>query len=202
MDYIEKKKEVETKLKDILSERRYMHTVGVVDTASEMAEIYGYDADKAKLAAVLHDLAKDYSSVAQLRKCKEAGIELSAVEEANTELIHAKLGAVLAKTEYGIDDDEICEAIKWHTTGKPDMKLLEKIIFVADYIEPGRDKAPNLDAIRKIARKDIDDAVYYIMRDTLYYLYMTQPYAVDEMTKKAFEYYKAIFKTKHDKEEI
>ncbi len=202
MVYLEKFREVEAKVKDILTDKRFAHTLGVIDTAAELAKKYGCDIDKAKLTAMLHDCAKDYSAVAQLRKCKELGIELSEIEENNNELVHAKLGAALIKSEYGIDDEEISEAIKWHTTGKPEMNLLEKIIFVADYIEPGRNKAPNLEQIRKVAFEDIDDAVYYIMRDTLYYLYLNNPFAIDDMTKKAFDYYKPIFKNKHEKEDF
>ncbi len=202
MVYSEKIKEIESRIKDILSDKRFAHTLGVVNTAEALAAKYGCDVDKAKLTALLHDCAKDYSAVAQLRKCKELGIELSEIEESNTELVHAKLGAALIKSEYGVDDEEISEAIKWHTTGKPEMNLLTKIIFVADYIEPGRDKAPNLDPIRNVAFEDIDDAVYYIMRDTLYYLFMNNPFAIDDMTKKAFDFYKTIFKNKHEKEDF
>lgn len=200
MNYLDKLKETEIKIKDILSEKRFAHTLGVADTSYKLAQKYGCDADKAKLAAMLHDCAKDYTAVAQLRKCSELGIEVSELEENNTELIHAKLGAALIKSEYGIEDEEIEEAVRWHTTGKPDMSLLEKILFVADYIEPGRDKAPNLSEIRKVAFEDIDDAVYYIMRDTLYYLFMNNPFAIDDMTKKAFDFYRPVFKNKHDKE--
>lgn len=202
MDYFEKLQEVEAKVKDILSDKRFMHTLGVVETAAKLAERYEYNIDRAKLAAMLHDCAKDYSTALQLRKCRELGIELSEIEESNNELVHAKLGATLIKTEYGVDDEEISEAIRWHTTGKPEMSPLEKIIFVADYIEPGRYKATNLESIRRIAFEDIDDALYYIMRDTLYYLFMNNPFAIDDMTKKAFDYYKLIFKEKNKKEEF
>lgn len=92
--------------------------------------------------------------------------------------------------EYGINDKEIVSAILNHTTGKPNMSLLDKIVYVADYIEPRRNKAPNLTEVRKLAFMDLDEALYKILSDTLAYL-DDGPGEVDEMTVKAYEYYKA-----------
>lgn len=194
--------QLEHKLQKVLSKHRYQHTVGVTCTTIPLAMNFGADVKRTEIAGVLHDCAKAYSEEEQLHMCRENNIELTDVEEKNPNLLHAKLGEFLAKTEYGIDDEEILSAIRWHTTGKPDMTLMEKIVFVADYIEPGRTQAPNLDRIRKIAYTDIDAAVFYILRDTLLYLYTTNPFAVDQTTKAAFEYYKAIFRERDNKEEM
>ena len=101
--------------------------------------------------------------------------------------------AMLAKVKYDIDDEEVLGAIRWHTTGKPNMNLLEKIVYVADYIEPRRDKAPNLKEIRKLAFMDLDLALLKILEDTLGYL-GDSPEEVDSMTRETYEYYKAQIK--------
>lgn len=194
--------QLEHKLQKVLSKHRYQHTVGVACTTIPLAMNFGADVKRTEIAGVLHDCAKAYSEEEQLRLCHENNIALTEIEEKNPNLLHAKLGEFLAKTEYEIADEEILSAIRFHTTGKPDMTLMEKIVFVADYIEPGRTKAPGLDKIRKIAYTDIDTAVYYILRDTLMYLYTTNPFAIDRTTKEAFEYYKTIFREHDNKEEM
>ena len=103
-------------------------------------------------------------------------------------MLHAKVGAVLAEKKYDITDEEVLGAIRWHTTGRPDMTLLEKIVYVADYIEPQRDKAPNLGEIRKLAFIDLDRALLKILQDTLNYL-GDSPEDVDSMTKSTYDFY-------------
>ena len=110
-------------------------------------------------------------------------------EKGHPFLLHAKLGAYLAEEKYGIKDPEILSAITYHTTGKPEMSVLEKIVYIADYIEPGRFKAPNLAKIRKLAFQDLDECMYEILKDTLIYL-EENPKDVDSATKDAFVYYK------------
>jgi predicted HD superfamily hydrolase involved in NAD metabolism len=129
--------------------------------------------------------------------CEKYGIEINAVEEMAPSLLHAKLGAQLAAERYEIEDPEILGAIRWHTTGKPDMSLLEKIIFQADYIEPMRWKAQNLDEIRAMAFHDLDRAVFYTLRDTLNYLSKV-PSMIDDMTNKAYLFYRDICAGKED----
>ena len=104
-------------------------------------------------------------------------------------MLHAKVGALLAEKKYDIEDQEVLSAIRWHTTGKPDMTLLEKIVYVADYIEPKRDKAPNLKEVRKMAFVDLDRALLKILEDTLNYL-GDSPDEVDTMTKATYDFYK------------
>ena len=103
-------------------------------------------------------------------------------------MLHAKLGAFLARKKYDIEDEEILNAIRWHTTGRPEMTLLDKIVYIADYIEPKRDKAPHLPMIRQKAFVDLDEALVMILRDTLGYL-GDSPEHVDSMTKKTYDYY-------------
>ena len=125
------------------------------------------------------------------------GVEFTDVEKRNPFLIHSKLGAVHAKKLYGVDDEDIISAIRFHTTGKPDMTMLEKIIFIADYIEPGRDKAPNLKEIRKMSFIDIDEAMYMILKDTLDYLDKGEG-EKDELTRDTYLFYKNIHDMKQE----
>lgn len=189
-------KKLRKKVKDVMTKARYEHTLGVEFTAASLAMRYGVDIDKAEIAGLLHDCAKCIDDEDKFDDCKKYKIELTDVEKRNPFLIHSKLGAVYANKLYGIDDEEVISAIRFHTTGKPDMTLLEKIIFIADYIEPGRDKAPNLKEIRQMAFIDIDEAMYMILKDTLDYLDKGEG-EKDELTKDTFLFYKEI----HDKKE-
>ena len=189
-------KKLRKKVKDVMTKARYEHTLGVEFTAASLAMRYGVDIDKAEIAGLLHDCAKCIDDEDKFDDCKKYKIELTDVEKRNPFLIHSKLGAVYANKLYGIDDEEVISAIRFHTTGKPDMTLLEKIIFIADYIEPGRDKAPNLKEIRQMAFIDIYEAMYMILKDTLDYLDKGEG-EKDELTKETFLYYKEI----HDKKE-
>lgn len=182
--------DIKKDLKLILKKNRYEHTIGVMYTAASLAMCYEQDMKKAMLAGLLHDCAKCLSSDDTMKLCKKFSIDLSKYEMDNPCLIHAKLGAVLAEKKYGIHDADIAHAIKVHTTGEPNMNLLDKIIFVSDYIEPNRDKAPNLDEIRNMSFKDIDKAVLMILEDTLKYL-DTSSASVDITTKDTYEFFLA-----------
>ena len=184
-------KKLRKKVKDVMTKSRYEHTLGVEFTAASLAMRYEVDIEKAELAGLLHDCAKCIDSEDTLDECKKYNIELTDVEKRNPFLIHSKLGAVHAKKLYGVDDEDIISAIRFHTTGKPDMTMLEKIIFIADYIEPGRDKAPNLKEIRKMSFIDIDEAMYMILKDTLDYLDKGEG-EKDELTRDTYLFYKNI----------
>lgn len=173
-----------------LKPKRFQHTLGVAKTAKEMAEIFHVNPNKAYLAGMLHDCAKNLSDNELLKICRENNIEITDSENAAPYLLHGKAGAYLAETRYGITDAEVLSAIVWHTTGKEKMSDMEKIIFSADYIEPGRNKQPNLEKLRKIAKTDLDLLVYYILKDTLEYLENSKNKSVDENTFKAYKYYK------------
>jgi predicted HD superfamily hydrolase involved in NAD metabolism len=181
--------DLQQKMKLKLDRERYEHTLGVAYLSAALAMKYECDIKKAQIAGLLHDCAKCISDDKKLQKCMKHNISMTAIEKENPYLLHAKLGAFLAMNQYKIEDKEIIGAILNHTTGKPDMTELEKIVFVADYIEPGRDKAKNLDFIRKLAFEDLDRAVYQITKDTLEYLNY-KGRAVDQMTVKTYFYYK------------
>lgn len=175
-------------IKRTLEKHRYEHTLGVAYTAAALAMCYEADMEQAELAGLLHDCAKYMNAEDMLRACKEYKIEVSDVERRNPFLLHAKLGRQMAEEIYGVHDTEILDAIKWHTTGHPNMTLLEKIIFIADYIEPNRIEAPNLKQIRHLAFTDLDDAMRIILKDTLDYLDAIKG-EVDDMTRKTYEFY-------------
>ena len=176
-------------LKETLTPGRYEHTLGVEYTAACLAMRYGEDLKKARIAALLHDCAKCIPAREQLRQCRTIGLPVSPVEEANPDLLHARLGAWYAREHYGIEDQEILSAIDCHTTGKPDMTLLEKIIYVADYMEPNRNKASNLDQVRKEAFLDLDRCLLTILQSTVDYL-NSRDMVIDTMTEETCRYYK------------
>ena len=180
---------IKKKIKAVLDKDRYRHTLGVAYTAACMAMNEGSDMEQAYLAGLLHDCAKCMSNEEKYRLCKEKGIELTESELANPSLVHAKLGACLAKDKYGIEDDDIIASIRSHTTGEPDMSLLQKIIYTADYIEPGRDTAPDLASIRQLAFRDLDRAVYVISKATLEFL-RDRGGVIDPMTESTYRFYK------------
>jgi predicted HD superfamily hydrolase involved in NAD metabolism len=185
------------KLKTKLDKERYEHTIGVMYTAGALAMRYGYDVKSAMLAGLMHDCAKCIPNDKKIVLCEKHNINITEWERENPFLLHTKLGAFLAMHKYRIRDKEIISAILNHTTGKPDMDLLDKIIFVADYIEPRRDKAPYLEERRKMAFIDIDMATYEILSDTLEYL-KTIPGSIDPMTEKTYEYYKQLIDSRKD----
>lgn len=176
-------------LKKYLTEDRYEHTEGVMYTAAALAMKYGEDIEKALVAGLLHDCAKCIPDHKKLKICNKNHIELTDLEMNNPFLIHAKLGAFIAREKYEIEDQEILDAIACHTTGKPAMTLLDKIIYISDYIEPMRSKAPNLSDVRRLAFEDIDVTLFKILSDTLAYLRSSSK-NMDYMTLKTYEYYK------------
>lgn len=181
-------KSLRKKLKEILSKSRFEHTLGVEFTAASLAMRYGYNIDYARIAGLLHDCAKCTEDSEKLKECKKYNIEITPVEEKCLYLLHSKLGAFYANSIYGIENEEIINAIKYHTTGRPNMTLLEKIIFVADYIEPARNKASRLTEIRKEAFINIDSCVLMILSDTIEYLKSSSS-IIDETTYDTYNYY-------------
>jgi len=188
---------IQDKLKKDIDKGRYEHTIGVMYTAASMAMAHGYDIHKAQVAGLLHDCAKCIPNDKKLKLCKKNCIQMSEVEQENPVLLHGKLGAYVADKKYDVSDPEILSAITYHTTGKPNMSMLDKIIFIADYIEPLRFKQKNLIEIRKLAFSDLDECMYVILRDTLAYL-KTNPKTVDPTTSQAFAYYEAIHINKEE----
>ena len=183
-------------LEQELNYKRFVHTLAVAGTAASLAMCYGADIEKAETAGLLHDCAKCIDVRKMQRLCEKAGLEVSSFEKNSGSLLHSKAGSVLAAEKYGITDPEMLNAMRYHTTGRPGMSLLEKIIFVADYIEPGRFTAKNLPLIRQMAFADIDEALLKILYDTLVYLNSTGN-TVDPMTQKTYEYYKRLDEEKN-----
>ena len=182
-------KMIQDQLYKKLDSHRFQHTLGVMYTCAAMAMVYGVDLEKAQLAGLLHDCAKCIPNKKKSKLCKKHKIPVTRSEKADPFLLHAKLGAYLAKKKYGVGDEEILDAIRCHTTGKPAMTILEQIVFIADYIEPMRDTAPHLAEIRRLAFQDLDRCTYEILKDTLAYLRQT-PRKIDITTEEAYRYYR------------
>ena len=176
-------------LSEKLTEKRMEHTLGVEYTATALAMKYGVNLEHAALAGLLHDCAKHLSTEKKLQKCEELNIPISSAERKNPELLHAKLGAYYAKEKYGVKEPAILSAIECHTTGKPEMTTLDKIIYIADYIEPNRDKAPKLSMLRMLAFQDLDECLLEILENTIIFLRATNS-EIDHTTLKTYQYYR------------
>ncbi len=172
-----------------LDHKRFEHTLGVAYTASALAMCHDTDINKAQIAGLLHDCAKCLPDEKKIHICEKHNIQINDIERNNPFLLHAKAGSYIAMEKFGIHDRDIINAILNHTTGRPGMSQLEKIIYIADYIEPGRKQAPNLSTIRKLAFKDLDIALLKILEDTLIYLQETAS-QTDPMTQKTFDFYR------------
>lgn len=178
------------KIEKVQDAKRYEHTLGVAYTAAALAMRFGAPIQDAQTAGLLHDCAKCLSDEKRLALCEKHGIPITEVERRNPFLLHAKIGAFLARRKYGVRDEDILNAVQYHTTGREGMSLLEKIIFVADYIEPGRKQAPNLAEIRRLSFEDLDAALLKILEDTMDYL-KNAGGEVDSMTEKTLRYYRS-----------
>ncbi len=150
--------EITEYLKNNLSEKRFAHCMGVAKTAKSLAEMWGADSSSAFLAGLVHDCAKEVSYNTAIEKLTESGYAFDGTEKEFAMLIHAPCGAVLAKELFEIEDTEILNAVRYHTVGRPHMTVLEKIIYVADFIEPNR-SFKEAEALRKLAFEDLDKAV-------------------------------------------
>lgn len=157
-------------LKKQLKPERYEHSVGVMETASKLAERFGADVYKARVAGILHDCAKNIDKQQSYKMCEERGIELDETVKKSYKLVHQYLGAELAKEQFGIEDESILSAIRCHTTGKENMSTLDKIIYLADFTEPNRDKEPfdGLDELRRLCSADLDEAMLYALDISVY----------------------------------
>lgn len=184
--------EIQFELSNVLKKKRLMHTVGVRYTAQAMAMRFDEDMEKAGYAGMLHDCAKYLSDNEMLEACRRYKISITEAEKKKPSLLHAKVGQVFAREVYGITDDSILSAIRWHTTGKPAMSTLEKIIYIADYIEPNRRPLPQMEQIRNMAFTDLNKTMYMILASTLSYLEESKENndAIDKYTIDAFDFYK------------
>ena len=179
-------------VKEQLTEKRYVHTLGVVETSVELARKYDVDEKKAELAAVFHDYAKFRPKEEMKNIILQEQLEAELLNH-HHELWHAPVGAILVHREAGIDDPKILQAIRYHTTGHPQMNNLDKVVFLADYIEPGR-SFPGVEQVRELAKQSLNQAVLQALRNTIKFLIdKQQPIYPD-----TFETYNVILKKKYE----
>jgi len=153
-------------MKEMLDKELYRHSIGVAEAAKSLAEIHGADTRKAYLAGLVHDYGKRYSRQELLRKASVLGLPLDRITRQEKRLLHAPVGAALIKTELKICDKSILNAVAFHTTGRSAMTLLDNIIYLADYVEAGRD-FDGVDLIRETACRDIDQALLAVVNQTI-----------------------------------
>ena len=178
--------------KEKLSEKRFNHTLGVVERAIQYAEIYNENIEKVKIAAILHDIAKEIPKEESYNMLEKCGVKLDDIEKRNFNLIHSILGAEIAKNEYGLDDD-IVNAIKYHTTGRENMSMLEKIIYLADATELNRNYMSNenelsLNELIELIKTNIDEGLEYTLKWNLQSV-LRRNLLVHLNTVKAYNFY-------------
>lgn len=179
-------------LKCTCKPKHFTHMLGVQYTSTSLAMIHDCDLKKAELAGALHDCAKHLTFEEQLKICNKHNLSLTKIEKNNPQLIHAKLGVYIASKKYNVHDEEVLDAIRYHTTGRVNMTLLEKIVYIADYIEPNRKMkcCPyRLHEVRKMAYENIDETLCMILENSIYYLESTNS-IIDPLTMESYEYYK------------
>jgi nicotinate-nucleotide adenylyltransferase len=152
-----------------LNEKRFIHSLNVADAAVTLARRFGADEEKAYLAGLLHDITKNETDENQLQIMESGGIILSMTQRNNPKLWHAMSGMIYLRDTLGIKDEEILGAVRWHTTGKAGMTLLEKVVFIADYISDERDY-PDVDVMRHLAEVSLDAAALYALKYSLKHL--------------------------------
>ena len=164
---MEKLEQIKEDLKEILSEKRYIHSIGVMEMCEHLAKIYNEDVEEAKLAGLLHDIAKEMSEEEMLNYLEKNNIEVTEVERINTKILHGKIGADIAKKKYNVSK-KVADAIKYHTTTSVEMDMLAKIVFVSDKIELNRPSTMyNVEYKRFVAEKDINKAMLLIINDNI-----------------------------------
>lgn len=162
------REELLEKVASSMSEKRFKHVLGVEQAALELAELYGCDATKASLAALLHDVAKEVEDAVFLKLIDQKHLDPDLKNWGNN-IWHGVVGAHMISSEFGLQDQEILQAIQRHTVGAADMTLLDKVLYVADYIDPGRD-FPGVEQARSISKASLDKAVAFETAQTVAYL--------------------------------
>lgn len=159
--------QIKNDLKQNLSERRYEHSIGVMEMCGELAKIYNVDVDTAMLAGILHDNAKEMSPEELIKYIDGNNINITEVERINTKVLHGKVGADIAKKKYGVSK-QVQQAIEYHTTTNPNMTTLDKIVYVSDKIELTRKSDTyDIEEERKLAKTDLDSAVILIINSNI-----------------------------------
>lgn len=149
---------IKRKLQGMLSQRRFTHSVNVMEAAEQLAHKYGGDVEKAALAGLIHDCAKDLTPNVTFDLCDKYDIIVDKIMRKEPGLLHGMVGSYLARDVFGIDCPDVLSAIADHTMGRPGMDKLSRIIFIADYIEPGRDY-PGIERIAEAAQESLEKAI-------------------------------------------
>ena len=149
-----------------LGEKRFRHSLAVADQAQRLAELYGADPKKARTAGILHDILKDAAPEEQLQILHDFGILLDNVEQGARKLWHARAGAVFIERVLGVDDRELLDAVRYHTTARAGMTPLDRVLYLADFTSADRD-FPDVDVIRSLALKDEQEAMAYALGYTI-----------------------------------
>ncbi len=157
---------IKHELKKMLKEDRYIHTLATQREAVKLAKNYGYDTEKASLAALLHDCAKNMDPDAMIDILKKQYYKIDEIERVNTALLHGKAGRIVAKFKFNITDEDVLSAIEYHTTGKENMTMLQKIVFLADVIEETR-TYEGVEEVREMAYQNIDKAIVMSLNRTI-----------------------------------
>jgi predicted HD superfamily hydrolase involved in NAD metabolism len=178
--------QIDDYLRKNLKESRYVHTLGVVQSACSLAKINGVDEEKTKIAALIHDAAKNMKIDEQYKILKENNIDMDIISENSPQILHGWVAAILAKELMGVTDEEIINAVKYHTTARKSMSKLEKIIYIADYIEPNRDY-PGVEELREITFSDLDKGVLMGIDNTITFV-IKQGQLVHPLTIEARNY--------------
>ena len=162
-------KEIENDVKSVLSEYRFTHSLGVAKKAIELAKIYGVQEEIAKKVGIAHDIAKEMTDEEMIEYAKANNIRIDEIETVKPSLLHGKIGADIAAKKFGFTQDMI-NAIKWHTTGRENMSMLEKIIYVADKTEENRKGTSfNLEKSRELSTQNIDETLIFLMNEFITY---------------------------------
>lgn len=188
--------QMQEKLKGMLTEKRFRHSLGVMDSAVHLAKLFGESEEKARIAGLLHDCAKDIDKALMPAMCEELGVELDTVKREQRSLIHADLGAKLVQTEFGVSDADVISAIRYHTLGKPNMTALEKILYIADFIEPNRKDFPGLSEIRELAELDLNLAMLTAVNSSIRYV-RSQNKVLHEQSLQTQAYYQKLASEAH-----
>lgn len=165
-------KDIDKRLQDLMRSERYAHAKRVSDVAGSLAMQYGVDTERAKLAGIVHDCARDFPPSVLLQKAREFDILIDTVEQLVPVLLHGSVGAAMAERELGISDPEVLSAVRFHTTGKKNMSVLEKIIYLADYIEPDR-TFPGIEDVRRLAYINLDKGLLKAFDGSIAYMVQT-----------------------------
>ena len=157
-------------LEQRLKKNRFIHTLGVVETAAKMARHHHLDPVDTMIASALHDYDKNLSAAELLAYAQAHNLPLDDVTRQSVELLHGFVGADMVKDDFNIENSEILDAIRYHTVGRKGMSLMEKIVYLADAIEPGRSDYPELSRLRQLAYDDLDAGVFVSVKETLAYV--------------------------------